>query len=212
MNKLNKKRYDALHYKAEGTDLIVQLPKDHLWVSGGSKNKEGISFVANMPTEEVFTAAKKTGVNGVVTSTKPLNYGGAMITNFSLTFKDGKVVDFEAEEGYETLQQLLDTDEGARYIGEVALVPHESPISQTNILFYNTLFDENASNHLALGSAYAFCLKEGKEMTQEELEEHGLNTSITHVDFMMGTKDMNIDGVYENGTREPIFRHGNWAF
>ncbi|GAE24457.1 aminopeptidase S [Halalkalibacter wakoensis JCM 9140] len=153
MKALNDKHYHALHYTSEGTDLVIELPETHLWVSGGSVNKDGVSFVANMPTEEVFTSAKKTGVNGTVSSTKPLNYGGTLINNFSLTFKDGKVIDFKAEEGYETLKRLLDTDEGARYIGEVALVPHQSPISDTNILFYNTLFDENASNHLAIGSA-----------------------------------------------------------
>ncbi|MCM3716410.1 aminopeptidase [Alkalihalobacillus oceani] len=212
MHALNDKHYHALHYMAEGTDLVIELPKTHIWVSGGSVNKEGIPFVANMPTEEVFTSAKKTGVNGTVSSTKPLNYGGTLINNFSLTFKDGKVIDFKAEEGYETLKRLLDTDEGARYIGEVALVPHRSPISDTNIIFYNTLFDENASNHLALGSAYAFCIEGGKEMSKEELEKSGLNTSLTHVDFMIGEADMNIDGVYEDGKREPIFRNGNWAF
>ncbi len=165
-----------------------------------------------MPTEEVFTSAKKTGVNGTVASTKPLNYGGTLINQFSLTFKDGKVIDFKAEEGYETLKRLLETDEGSSFIGEVALVPHDSPISNADIIFYNTLFDENASNHLALGSAYAFSIEGGKEMSKEELEKNGLNTSLTHVDFMMGSSDMNIDGVYEDGKREPIFRDGNWAF
>lgn len=212
MNILNEKKYDALHYQSEHTDLVVELPKNHIWTSGGSENKDGIPFVANIPTEEVFTAAKKTGVNGVVYSTKPLNYGGTLINNFSLTFKEGKVIDFKAEEGYETLKRLLEADEGSSYIGEVALVPHRSPISDMNIIFYNTLFDENASNHLALGSAYAFSIEGGKEMTKEQLEENGLNTSHTHVDFMIGSSDMNIDGVYENGRREPIFRDGNWAF
>ncbi|WP_332694665.1 aminopeptidase [Halalkalibacter lacteus] len=212
MNALNDKHYHALHYTSEGTDLVIELPETHLWVSGGSINKDGVAFVANMPTEEVFTSAKKTGVNGTVSSTKPLNYGGTLINNFSLTFKDGKVIDFKAEEGYETLKRLLDTDAGARFIGEVALVPHKSPISDTNILFYNTLFDENASNHLAIGSAYAFCIEGGKDMDKEELEKNGLNTSLTHVDFMIGSADMNIDGVYEDGKREPIFREGNWAF
>ena len=212
MNTLNEKHYKALHYTSEGTDLTIELPETHLWVSGGSENKEGVSFVANMPTEEVFTSAKKSGVNGTVVSTKPLNYGGTMIDNFSLTFKDGKVIDFKAEEGYETLKRLLETDEGSSFIGEVALVPHRSPISDTNIIFYNTLFDENASNHLALGSAYAFCIEGGKEMSKEELEKNGLNTSITHVDFMIGSADMNIDGITADDKREPIFRNGNWAF
>ncbi|WP_100372949.1 aminopeptidase [Bacillus sp. FJAT-45037] len=209
---LNEKHYTALHYTAEGTDLTIELPETHLWVSGGSTNKDGVDFVANMPTEEVFTSAKKTGVNGKVSSTKPLNYGGTLIDNFTLTFKDGKVVEFTAEQGEKTLGRLLESDEGASYIGEVALVPHKSPISDTDILFYNTLFDENASNHLAIGSAYAFCIEGGKEMNKEELEKNGLNTSNTHVDFMIGSADMNIDGITEDGKREPVFRDGNWAF
>ncbi|WP_017727511.1 aminopeptidase [Halalkalibacterium ligniniphilum] len=209
---LNERRYKALHYTGPGTDLTIELPPTHVWVSGGSTNREGIDFVANMPTEEVFTAALKTGVNGTVTSTKPLNYGGTLINEFSLTFKDGKIVDFTAKEGYETLECLLDTDEGSRYIGEVALVPHQSPISETNIIFYNTLFDENASNHLAIGSAYAFNIEGGKDMSKEELEKSGINTSLTHVDFMIGSGDMDIDGIKEDGSRDPIFRKGNWAF
>ncbi|MED4171279.1 aminopeptidase [Halalkalibacterium halodurans] len=212
MNELNKRRYHALHYKAPGTDLTIELPDTHLWVSGGSTNKDGVDFVANIPTEEVFTAAKKTGVNGTVTNTKPLNYGGTLIDQFTLTFKDGKVVDFTAEQGYETLKRLLDTDEGARYIGEVALVPHQSPISETDLIFYNTLFDENASNHLAIGTAYAFNIEGGKEMSEEELEQAGINTSITHVDFMIGSSEMDIDGITKDGKREPVFRKGNWAF
>lgn len=208
---LNEKKYKALHYQANGTDLTIELPEKHLWAGAGSHNEQGIYFVANMPTEEVFTAAKKDGVNGYVTSTKPLNYGGALIENFKLTFKDGKIVDFEAENGYEILKRLIETDEGSSYIGEVALVPYDSPISNTNILFYNTLFDENASNHLAIGSAYAFNLEGGKTMSKEELEKNGLNTSITHVDFMIGSSDMNIDGITKDGKREPLFRNGNWA-
>ena len=168
--------------------------------------------MANMPTEEVFTVPHKTGVNGYVSSTKPLSYGGNIIDNFTITFKDGRVTDISAEQGEAVLQRLIDTDEGAKHLGEVALVPHTSPISQSNILFYNTLFDENASNHLALGSAYAFCLKNGKTMTREALEMHGLNQSITHVDFMIGSEKMDIDGVLVDGTTEAIFRNGNWAF
>ncbi|MDZ4938495.1 aminopeptidase, partial [Clostridium perfringens] len=140
---------------APGTDLTIELPEGHIWAQGDSINERGHSFVANMPTEEVFTAPLKTGVNGTVHSTKPLSYAGNIVNNFSLTFEEGKVVSFTAEQGYETLERLLNMDEGARYLGEVALVPHQSPISESNILYYNTLFDENASNHLALGSAYA---------------------------------------------------------
>lgn len=209
---LNEKRYAKLHYQAPGTDLIIELPKNHLWCGAGSINEEGVEFMANMPTEEVFTVPLKTGVNGTVASTKPLSYGGNIIDRFSITFENGKIVDVKAEEGEEILKSLVETDEGSHYLGEVALVPYNSPISQSNILFFNTLFDENASNHLAIGSAYAFCIEGGKSMTSEELKAHGLNESITHVDFMIGSAEMDIDGITENGKREPIFRNGNWAF
>ena len=168
--------------------------------------------MANMPTEEVFTVPHKTGVNGYVSSTKPLSYGGNIIDNFKITFKDGRVTDISAEQGEEVLQRLIDTDEGAKHLGEVALVHMHSPISQSDLLFYNTLFDENASNHFALGSAYAFCLEGGKTMSREELEKRGLNQSITHVDFMIGSEEMDIDGIHDDGTSEAVFRNGNWAF
>lgn len=209
---LNEKRYRKLHYRATGTDLTIELPEGHIWCGAGSNNENGQSFMANMPTEEVFTAPHKTGVNGYVSSTKPLSYGGTIIDNFKITFKEGRMVDISAEKGQQVLQDLIDTDEGAKYLGEVALVPHDSPISNSNILFYNTLFDENASNHLALGSAYAFCLDGGKTMSKEELLKHNLNQSITHVDFMIGSSEMDIDGILDDGTIEPIFKKGNWAF
>ncbi len=209
---LNDKNYLKLHYTAPGTDLTIELPKGHLWCGAGSVNQKGETFMANMPTEEVFTVPWKTGVDGVVSSTKPLSYGGNIIDDFKITFEKGRIVQVEAAEGQEVLQQLVDTDEGAKYLGEVALVPHHSPISESGLLVYNTLFDENASNHLAIGSAYAFCLEGGKKMTQEELHENGLNQSITHVDFMIGSDQMDIDGILEDGTKEPIFRGGNWAF
>lgn len=209
---LNEKKYAKLHYQAPGTDLTIELPEKHLWVGGGGKNEAGVEFVANMPTEEVFTLPKKDGVNGTVTSTKPLNYSGNLIEGFSLTFENGKIVDFSADAGYETLKRLIETDEGSHYLGEVALVPHDSPISNSNILFYNTLFDENASNHLAIGSAYSFNIDGGKTMSKEELQQSGANTSITHVDFMIGSSEMNIDAITSEGKREPLFRNGNWAF
>ena len=209
---LNERKYKKLHYTAPGTDLTIELPEGHLWVAADSINENGVGFVANLPTEEVFTAAKADGVNGYVSSTKPLSYGGNIIDNFKLTFENGSVVKAEAEKGLETLEGLLEMDEGARRIGEVALVPYDSPISRSNILYYNTLFDENASNHLALGSAYAFNLEGGKGLSQDELKARGVNTSITHVDFMIGSSDMDIDGILEDGTTEPIFRSGNWAF
>ena len=209
---LNGKHYHKLHYTGPDTDLTIELPAKHLWCGAGSINQHGHEFMANMPTEEVFTAPLKEGVNGYVSSTKPLSYAGTIIDRFKITFKDGAITDVSAEQGEEILKQLIDTDEGAKFLGEVALVPHDSPISNSNILFYNTLFDENASNHLAIGSAYAFCLDGGKEMSSEQLQANGLNQSLTHVDFMIGSENMDIDGILPDGTVEPIFRKGNWAF
>jgi aminopeptidase len=208
---LNKEQFSALHYTAPGTDLVIGLPKNHLWEGAGSDNVRGEKFMANMPTEEVFTAPDSRRVDGVVSSTKPLSYAGTTISGMTFTFKEGKVIDFSAEQGQEVLETLLNTDEGARHLGEVALVPDPSPISQSGITFYNTLFDENASNHLAFGSAYAFNVQGGTEMTEEELKEAGLNRSQTHVDFMIGSNQMNIDGIREDGTTVPIFRNGDWA-
>ncbi|MFV2046405.1 aminopeptidase [Metabacillus litoralis] len=209
---LNNKRYKKLHYKAEGTDLTIELHPTHTWVGAGSENEKGNFFMANMPTEEVFTVPLRNGVNGVVQSTKPLSYSGNLIDNFSLTFEDGRIVSVKAEKGEAVLKQLVETDEGSHYLGEIALVAHDSPISQSGILFYNTLFDENASNHLAIGNGYAFCVEGGKKMSREELEKVGVNSSLTHVDFMIGSADMAIDGIKEDGTSEPIFRNGTWAF
>jgi len=208
---LNAKRFKKLHYQAPGTDLIIELPDSHIWIGGGSINENGVTFVANMPTEEVFTVPLKTGVNGYVSSTKPLSYGGNLIENFKLTFENGRIVNVSAEKGEETLKRLVETDEGSHYLGEVALVPHNSPISNANIIFFNTLFDENASNHLAIGSAYSFCIEGGKTMSKDELNKHGVNSSITHVDFMIGSEKMNIDGITADGTVEAVFRNGNWA-
>lgn len=209
---LNEKKYKKLHYKAPGTDLTIELPEKHLWCGAGSINENGIEFMANMPTEEVFTVPVKTGVNGTVSSSKPLSYGGNIIDEFTLTFKNGRIIEVKAKEGEDILKQLVETDEGSHYLGEVALVPFQSPISQSNILYFNTLFDENASNHLAIGSAYAFCLEGGKTMSPEELQENGLNESITHVDFMIGSAEMDIDGITSDGSKEPVFRNGDWAF
>ncbi|MBA5812502.1 aminopeptidase [Enterococcus faecium] len=208
---LNQEQFSALHYTAPGTDIIIGLPKNHLWEGAGSYNARGKKFMANMPTEEVFTAPDSHRVDGYISSTKPLSYAGTIISGMKFTFKDGKVVDFSAEQGEDVLAKLLDTDEGARRLGEVALVPDPSPISQSGIIFFNTLFDENASNHLALGSAYAFSVKGGTEMSDEELAEAGLNRSQTHVDFMVGSDKMDIDGVREDGSTVPIFRNGDWA-
>ncbi|WP_414042473.1 aminopeptidase [Macrococcus sp. EM39E] len=209
---LNKKAYVALHYKAPGTDLKVGLPKGHIWSGASSTSKDGVSFMANMPTEEVFSVPHKDEVDGTVSSTLPLSYGGNIIDEFTLTFKNGVVVDFDAKVGKDILEGLLNSDEHARRLGEVALVPHDSPISNSKILYYNTLFDENASCHLALGSAYPFCIEGGKEMSDEELAANGLNNSITHEDFMIGSSEMNIMGITSDGQEEPIFVNGNWAF
>ena len=213
MDFLNSKRFKSLHYtNSLGTDLIIQLPEKHLWAGGAEFTQDGTEFIANMPTEEIFSMPKKTGVNGKVVSSMPLNYGGNLINNFSLTFKDGKVVDFSAEEGYETLKNLLDTDEGAKYLGEVALVPYNSPISNSNIIFFNTLYDENAACHLAFGKAYSLCIKDGEKMSEEELLKEGANDSLTHVDFMIGTKDLQITGTTYDNEKFDIFVNGNWAF
>jgi aminopeptidase len=209
---LNKKQYKQLIFEAPGTNLTIDLPENHIWSGGTAENEKGVLFNPNIPTEEVFTMPHKDGVNGVVRNTKPLNYSGTVIDNFSLTFEKGKVVDFTAEVGYETLKLLLSTDEGASRLGEVALVPHHSPISLSNLIFYNTLFDENASNHLALGRAYPTNIEGGVDMSNEELAAHGVNTSLIHEDFMIGSAEMDIDGVTKDGKREPIFRKGNWAF
>lgn len=213
MEFLNEKNFKELHYtSANGTNLSVKLPAGHIWVAGGGNNSKGTYFVANMPTEEVFTLPLKTGVDGVVYSTKPLNYGGKLIKDFKLTFKEGKVIDFEAKVGQEVLSDLLDIDEGAKYLGEVALVPFDSPISNTNTVFLNTLFDENASCHFALGKAYPTNIKGGENMTEAELESHGVNNSLTHVDFMVGSSDLSIVGKTQNEEEIKIFENGNWAF
>nr|WP_035811341.1 aminopeptidase [Jeotgalicoccus saudimassiliensis] len=209
---LNDKQFTALRYEAPGTDLTVGLPGNHLWAGASSTDSNGDSFMANMPTEEVFTAPDKNRVNGYVTNTLPLSHGGNIIDDFKLTFKDGEVVEYSADRGYDILKNIIDTDAGAKRLGEVALVPFDSPISNKGILFYNTLFDENASCHLALGSAYAFSLQGGKAMSRDELDAAGLNDSITHVDFMIGSEKMNIYGVDKEGNETPVFLEGNWAF
>lgn len=210
-DELNKEAFTALHYKAPGTDLTVGLPKGHRWEGAGSTNARGEIFVANMPTEEVFSAPDANRVDGVVVSTKPLSYAGSIIEGMEFHFKDGKVTKVTADKGEEVIKKLIEQDDGASRLGEVALVPDESPISQSGLTFFNTLFDENASNHLALGSAYAFSLEGGTEMTREELNEAGLNESNTHVDFMIGSDQMDIDGIKEDGSSVPVFRNGTWA-
>ncbi len=211
---LNNNAFTELRYKNSlGTDLTVGLPKGHIWAGGAEENigHPGRFFVANMPTEEVYTAPDRCRVNGKVYAAKPLVYEGNLIDGFSLTFKDGKVADFSADKGEHILKELLETDEGAARLGEVALVPYDSPISNSGILFYNTLFDENAACHLALGRAYPTCLEGGPELSVEERLARGINNSIVHEDFMIGTADLSIDGVREDGTVVPVFRQGNFV-
>lgn len=210
---LNGCNFKYLKYSNSlGTDLTIELPENHLWLGGSDYTPEGLAFIANMPTEEVYTLPKRNGVNGTVHSSMPLNYNGNLIEDFSLTFIDGKITGFTAKQGYEILKGLIDTDEGASYLGEVALVPYDSPISNTGILFYNTLFDENASCHLAIGKAYPVCIKDGENMTREQLNALGANDSLTHVDFMVGTADLCITGIRQDGSAVPVFVDGNFAF
>ncbi|WP_037356932.1 aminopeptidase [Selenomonas sp. FC4001] len=209
---LNEQKFVKLHYKnASGTDLEIELPEGHIWAGGAETSELGIEFAANMPTEEVYSMPKRDGVNGTVVASKPLNYNGNLIENFKLVFKDGKVVDYTAEKGAEILKGLLETDEGASYLGEVALVPFDSPISQSGILFYNTLFDENASCHLALGKAYPTCIAGGEKMDSVTLLQHGVNDSLVHEDFMIGTRDLEIIGTTADGREIKIFEQGNFG-
>ena len=210
--KLNEMQFAKLHYKNSiGTDFIVGLAKNHHWEGGSEKDENGVEFVANMPTEEVFTMPDHRIGEGTVVSALPLSFEGTLIKNFRLTFRNGRIEEFSAEEGYEALERLLNSDEGSRHLGEVALVPYESPISNMNILFYNTLFDENASCHFAFGECYPTTIQGGNAMTEEELFEAGGNHSMNHVDFMIGTSDLSIIGIKEDGTKVPVFENGNFV-
>ena len=210
---LNAQRFDALHYtNAHGTDLTVGLTKKHLFNGGGDTTVDGVQFFPNMPTEEIFSTPDRLRAEGTVVSAMPLAHNGSLIDNFSLTFKDGRVVELHAETGEDVLRSIVETDENSCRLGEVALVPFDSPIRNSGVLFYSTLFDENASCHLALGQGFPDCYEGGLQMSAEELFEGGVNKSATHVDFMIGTEDLNIDGIKADGQRVPIFRNGNWAF
>lgn len=208
---MNSKHYKLLHYRAPGTDLSVELPAGHLWLGGGDYNAAGNYFVANMPTEEIYSLPHRSGVNGTATSTMPLNLNGQLVEGLKLRFRDGEVVEYDAKSGREHMTNLLSTDEGACRLGEVALVPHDSPISRLKRIFYNTGIDENASCHLALGSAYPVNIEGGTKLSKEELTARGVNVSLTHVDFMIGSAELDIDGELADGTIEPIFRNGNWV-
>jgi aminopeptidase len=209
---LNARQFDHLHYTAPGTDLKVGLPKGHIWCGASSQFALGFSGTVNLPTEEVFTLPHRERVDGVVSSSLPLNLNGSLINGMRLEFKDGRVVKANAAEGETALQKLIETDEGAAHLGEAALVAHNTPIAQSGLLFYNTLLDENAACHLALGSAYNTTLQGGEKMDEAAFARAGGNSSNIHVDFMIGSDKMDIDGVTADGKSEPILRKGLWAF
>jgi aminopeptidase len=209
---MQARKYTALHYRSDQTDFTVGLPNGHKWISAQSLAENGVVFTANMPTEEIFTLPDRHRADGIVTSTFPLSYGGSLIEDFTVKFENGRIVNVTARKNESILKKLVDTDEGSTRLGEVALVPASSPIARRGHLFYNTLFDENASCHIAIGRAYRFTLIGGEELTEEEFNASGGNTSLTHVDFMIGSPRMDIDGVREDGTREPVMRAGEWAF
>jgi aminopeptidase len=208
---LQNKQYTALHYKGPGTDFTLGLPSGHLWISAQSMAQNGIAFTANMPTEEVFTLPDRNRADGVISATFPLSYGGTLIEDFQVHFESGRITKVNAKRGEAVLQKLVDTDEGSQRLGEVALVPASSPIGQRGHLFYNTLFDENASCHIAIGRAYRFTLAGGTELNDQEFIAAGGNVSLNHVDFMIGSPQMDIDGITKDGSREPVMRKGEWA-
>jgi aminopeptidase len=208
---LNGQRFNALHYSGPGADLTVGLADGHEWQGGASTAKNGIVCNANIPTEEVFTTPHARRVSGHVVSTKPLSYQGSLIDNIEVRFEEGRIVAAKASRGEEVLNKVLDTDEGARRLGEVALVPHSSPISKSGLLFFNTLFDENAACHVALGQCYSKCFVDGGNLTPEQIAMQGGNKSLIHIDWMIGSDQIDIDGVHADGRRVPVFRKGEWA-
>lgn len=209
---LNKKQYSSLHFTGEGTDLKIGLPDNHIWRSGSLTSQNNITFAANIPTEEVFTLPHKDKTEGIVKATKPLYYSGSLVEDYQLTFSEGKIVEAVAKKGQEHLRTLIAVDEGASYLGEIALVPHSSPISQSGLLFYNILIDENASNHIALGRGYKFSLKDGESLSDEDFVKLGGNHSLIHIDCMFGSGYMNVDGILSDGSIESIMRDGEWTF
>jgi aminopeptidase len=208
---LNGQRFSALHFSGPGTDLTVGLADGHEWEGGASTAKNGIVCNPNIPTEEVFTTPHARRVSGHVVSTKPLSYQGSLIDGISVKFEEGRIVEAKAARGEEVLNKVLDTDEGARRLGEVALVPHSSPISKSGLLFFNTLFDENAACHIALGQCYSKCFVNGDKLTSEQIAAQGGNKSFIHIDWMIGSDQTDIDGLHVDGRRVPVFRKGEWA-
>lgn len=208
---MNEKRYSALHYRGPGTDFRLGLADDHLWMGGGTTAGNGLYCIPNIPTEEVFTTPHKDRADGTVRASKPLSYQGTMIEGIEVRFEKGRIVQVRATRGQEVLEKLLDTDDGARRLGEVALVPHSSPIAHSGLTFLNTLFDENAASHIALGQAYTSCLRDGDKLSPEELAAKGANDSLIHVDWMIGSGELDIDGITASGAAEPLMRRGEWA-
>ena len=208
---LNEKRYSALRYRGPGTDFTLGLADDHLWLGGGTTAGNGLYCIPNMPTEEVFTTPHKDRADGTVSATKPLSHQGTMIEGIQVRFEKGRIVEARATRGQEVLQRLIDTDDGARRLGEVALVPHSSPIAASGMLFFNTLFDENAASHIALGQSYSSCLRDGDKLTPEQLAAKGANDSLIHVDWMIGSGELDIDGITASDVAEPLMRQGEWA-
>ncbi len=208
---LNERRFSALHFRRPGTDLRVGLADDHIWLGGATIAKNGIRCIPNLPTEEVFTMPHKDRVDGVATSTKPLSYQGTLIKNIRVQFENGRITKVSADEGETILQKMIGTDDGACRLGEVALVPHSSPIAHSNILFWNTLFDENAASHIALGQAYSSCIRNGDALNPAELAAKGANESLIHVDWMIGGGDMDVDGIAPAGDIVPVMRAGEWV-
>ena len=208
---LNAMNFAALHFYGEGTDLKVGLAEGHEWMGGASKARNGVICNPNIPSEEVFTTPHASKVDGYVKSTKPLSHQGTLIEDITVVFKNGKIIEAKASKGEEVFLKLIDTDEGARRLGEVALVPHSSPISQSDLLFYNTLFDENAACHIALGQCYSKCFKNGDTLSKDDIHKNGGNSSMIHVDWMIGSDTINIDGLDYEGKTTPVFRTGEWA-